>query len=86
MSKFVTSQLAIGSPGPMNLDEVVTFEKYEHLSVPEHRDGTSKGRYQIKFYRNERAIGENTVTWKYATECNRNADYDKLIEQNTQTL
>jgi len=81
MSKIITSSLQIGTVGPVNLEEYPTFEKFEHQRVKV----VSEGRFQIKFYK-EKPIGGNNITWKYACECDRNSEYDKIIELTTTTL
>tara|TARA_R110001606_G_C15100212_1_gene619638 strand:+ start:273 stop:527 length:255 start_codon:yes stop_codon:yes gene_type:complete len=81
MSRFVTSQLERGNVGPVNLVEVNTFEKFDHLQTPE-----DEGRYQIKFYFTSNTTGQKEISWKYNTECDRNSDYEALIQSHTQIL
>ncbi len=81
MSNFIISQLVLGEPGPVNLDEVVTFEKFDHIQTRE-----DEGRYQIMFLRNEASVGPKQIFWKYAKKCDRNSEYDKLITKHSQTL
>lgn len=75
MSRIIASQLQIGTVGPVNLEEYPTFEKFEHQRVKV----VSDGRFQIKFYK-EKPIDGNNVTWKYASKCDRDAEYQKILD------
>jgi hypothetical protein len=81
MAKFINSQLVLGQPGPLNIDEVVTFEKFDHIQTKE-----DEGRYQIMFIRNESSVGPKEIFWKYAKICDRNSEYEKLVTLCSQTL
>jgi len=81
MANLVTSSLALGDHGPVNLDFLSTFEKFEHLQTKEER-----GRYQIHFMTSDVGVSIRDIYWKYKCECDRNAEYDKLIAVKTVTL
>lgn len=81
MSTFVTSQLERGEVGPINLEDVNTFEKFDHNQTAE-----DEGRYQIKFYFTSNSVGQKEISWKYNKECDRNSDFDALIQSHTQIL
>lgn len=70
---FVHSVLALGDVGPINLNEVVTFEKFEHESTKE-----ALGRYQIMLIINEGGINPKKYFWKYRSKCDRDKDYEAL--------
>jgi hypothetical protein len=82
MSKFVKSSTALGTPDPINLDEMFSFQKFDAVSLREE-----KGRHQILFLRgNNQNTGARDVYWKYKCKCDRDAEYDKLLEMNVATL
>lgn len=80
-TKFVNSILEITNHGPINMETISTFEKFDHMSTP-----VDKGRYQIMFLRDNPTNGAKEVFWKYKNECDRNKDYDSLVATNSQTL
>ncbi len=82
MSFFVHSVLPIGTPEPINMELVVTFEKFEHQRVKIE----ANGRFQIMFIRKDRLIGEKVSYWKYAKECDRDHDFDELVKEFSKTL
>ena len=79
--QFIKSTLVIGTPGPINLDEVITFEKFLDDNTKEEN-----GKFQIMFVRESSTNSAKYIFWKYASECNRNAEHDKLIELYTVNL
>lgn len=81
MSNLVTSSLAIRNPGPVNLDHLSTFEKFEHQRTKE-----PLGRFQIHFMASDVGISIRDIYWKYSCECDRDAEYDKLVLVKTVTL
>ena len=80
-NQFVTSQLALGDHGPVNLDFLSTFEKFTHPRIAE-----KDGKFQIHFMVSEVGMSIRDVFWKYKDECDRDAEYDKLIATQTTTL
>jgi hypothetical protein len=82
MANFVNSQRATLGVTPINLNECRAFEKFEHQRVKKEEDG----RFQIIFFMNEASVGPKELFWKYKSECDRDADYDALVTQYTQTL
>jgi len=80
-ARFINSQLEITDHGPINLDTVSTFEKFEHASTREE-----EGRYQIMFLRDSPSNGAKEVFWKYNCKCDRDKDYDSIIQINSTTL
>lgn len=81
MAKFVNTVRAIGDNGPMNLEEVVTFEKFDDNGI-----SVARGRHQIVFIRHENAVGRKNLFWKYKCECDRDADFSSLVSINSVTL
>jgi hypothetical protein len=63
------------------MDEVVTFEKFQHDQTLE-----KDGKYQIMFIRNENSVGPKNMFWKYGKECDRDHDYNELMTTISQTL
>ena len=82
-TKFVTSSLAIGAAtqGPVNLEKLSTFEKHKHEQTAE-----SLGRYQIHFMTSDVGHTIRDIYWKYTCQCDRDAEFDKLIEQQPITI
>lgn len=78
-NQFVSSSLAIKKPGPVNLDFLSTFERFDHLQTAE-----KDGRFQIHFMASEVGMSIRDVYWKYKCECDRDSEYERLLE--TQTL
>lgn len=82
MSCFVVSDIAIGEyKQPVNLDNLFTFEPFEHTST-----SIDKGRYQILFIRGSSSPGPDKTYWKYKSEADRDCDLKRLIDNYTQTL
>lgn len=71
---FILSKLAIGDPDPINPKTIVTFLKFEEPRI------SSKGRYQIKFIRDENSVGPKELIWKYSKPEDRDCEYDKIKE------
>ena len=82
MSNFVKSSRSIIDQGPINLDEIIVFEKFEDQNVKKEENG----RYQIHFLRNERSVGPRSLFWKYKDVVDRDADFDALVQQKAITL
>lgn len=82
MAKFVNSERIIAGENPINLDEVITFEKFTDEMVFKEEDG----KHQIVFLRNDASVGPKKLFWKYKSECDRDADLQSLIDNNSQTL
>lgn len=81
MSIFINTTLALGTPGPLNLAEIATWEKFENPKYAEE-----DGLYQIMFLRDNPTNGGKEVFWKYKSKCNRDSEYDKLVELYTTAL
>ena len=82
MAKFISSKLAIGDHAPINLVDVQTFEKFEAQRIREDKPG----RFQIHFIKHEESAGMQSVFWKYNSKCDRDHDYNQIIEYNTYVL
>jgi hypothetical protein len=82
-TKFVTSSLSIAAAtqGPVNLVKLSTFEKFNHAQTPEHL-----GRYQIHFMASDIGNAIRDIFWKYKSECDRDAEFKKLLDLQTITL
>ena len=68
-SIFATSDLAIGTVEPINLNQMFTFRK--------EKDHT--GKFVIAFYKADPYLDHQTILWKYSSENHRDCDYETLI-------
>lgn len=78
---FVYTELAIGTPDPINLTLITTFYKEERIGA-----NVKDGPYQIIFFRDENQAGVRNLVWKYDNEENRNCDFDQLLALAGQSL
>jgi len=78
---FVNSTLEITNHGPINMETISTFEKYEHQAT-----AIENGRFQIMFLRDNPSNGGKEVYWKYNKECDRDKEYDLLVATVSQPL
>lgn len=72
---FTISQLATGTPNPVNLKTVFTFLKHE---MPGARR-SEEDKHQILFRREASGASTEDIVWKYKNEENRNCEYDALV-------
>ncbi len=79
---FVISTLAIGTPDPVNLDRVVTFQKAADSNQRREKDG----KFHIAFIRDENSVGPKTIVWRYNSEENRDCEYDVLVSRYAEKL
>lgn len=73
--QFVLSTLALGTPDPVNLEEVVTFTKQQ-----DNRLQSSDSSFKIVFHKGNSGASPIDITWNYSKEEDRDCEFDKLIE------
>jgi hypothetical protein len=73
-STIISTDCALGTPAPVNLSLLVTFEKAIQEGVKE-----DEGRYQIHFRRIETSFGPKDIVWSYPSKELRDDEYNKII-------
>ncbi len=72
---FIHSLTAEGDPSPVNYNDMFTFEKFDNKITTINNNP----RHYIIFHRDENSVGPKVIEWKYMNECDRNAEFDKVI-------
>jgi hypothetical protein len=73
-STIISTDCALGTPAPVNLSLLVTFEQAIQEGITE-----LEGKYQIHFRRIETSFGPKDIVWKYPSKELRDQEYNKII-------
>jgi len=73
---FIHSLTAEGTPDPVNFNDCFTFKKFD---LPQ-QGKTASARFHLVFSRDENSSSPKEIVWKYKNQCDRNAEYTRVLD------
>lgn len=81
--QFIISDVAIGTVEPVNISNMFTFRKFDPNG---NGLGSTSSKYAILFYKAEAYLDHEPIKWNYASESDRDCDYNKIVQLVAQSI